>query len=168
MNYASKRWLLVQFVVGITQCGFAQESVKSLIVSLNNPVDEKREMVFALSGTPKYWTQGEHLIIESTSLKGEFALSNVERITFAQAVPTSDIAQTMNDAVALYPNPTTEFITVKGVSNFQSVSLTDLNGRSLSVSQEERSDEVSFNVSALPAATYLLIVDGQTFKFVKR
>lgn len=168
MIYASKRWLLAQLFVGITQFGFTQESVKSLIVSLNNPINGKEEMVFALSGTPKYWTQGEKLIIEGSSLKGEIALSNVERISFAKAVPTSDVTENASEAITLYPNPTTEVIIIKGINASSSISMTDMEGRLLAVAKERESDAIIFNVSALPSATYLLNVDGQTFKFVKR
>lgn len=167
MKYVHKKWLL-GVLVGISQCGFAQESVKSLIVSLNNPDNGKSEMIFALNETPKYWAQGEMLVIENVSLKGEFSLDNVKEITFAKAVPTAGVPLTESNKVSLYPNPTTEVICVKGISHPENITLTDLQGRSLSPIQESAGDVVSFNVSALPAATYLLHIDGQTFKFVKR
>lgn len=168
MNYASKRWLLVPLFVGITQTGFAQESVKSLVVSLNNPINEKREMVFALSGTPKYWRQGENLVVESSSLKGEFALSNVSQINFAFATPTSGLKLIQDESISLFPNPATEMILIKGINQSQSVTLTDLNGRSLPVSKETNGETMTIHVSQLSPSTYVLNIDGQTFKFVKR
>lgn len=168
MNYTSKKWLLVPLFMGITQCGFAQGSVKSLIVSLNNPIDSKKEMVFALSETPKYWTQGENLVVESTSFKGEVALSNVINITFAKATPTADVPPTIGESVALFPNPATEYIQIRGIGQVHTIQLTDLSGKQIAIAPSSGQDMVTINVSALPTATYLLNIDGQTFKFVKR
>ena len=168
MIHTKKGWLLVLLMVGMTQLAFAQISVKSLIVELNNPVNQKTELVFALSETPKYWTQGETLVIKSSSFKGEAELANVKQITFSNAVPTVSVTENLSDPISVFPNPTTEMIFVRGISGTQSVTLTAVSGRTLNILAGGNDGMVSINVSGLAPATYILSVDGQTFKFIKK
>jgi hypothetical protein len=73
------------------------------------------------------------------------------------------------NAVQLYPNPATDILRVEGVA-FNTLQLTDLQGRSLSL--ERAQDVGSIDVSRLPAGIYLLQGrrnDGSFFssKFIK-
>lgn len=163
------KWLLMLLFMGMAHLCLAQQSVKSLIVELNNPVQEKTELVFALSETPKYWTEGGNLIIGCNNFKGEVSIDNVKQITFAKAVPTvSSVIDNVAENVTVYPNPAIETISVRGVNKTQSVTLSDISGRLLNVDMDQEDGEISINVSALTPSTYMLKVDGQTFKFVKK
>ncbi len=167
MIYTKKKWLLVILCIGLSAMCFAQQEVKSLIVELNNPENNKTELVFALSETPKYWMQGETLIVESNTLRGEVSIDNVKEIRFSKAKPSS-VSSIANDDFSIYPNPAVESISVRGFQNPQSVTLTDLSGRLLEVETRQEGDEILFNVSGLAPSTYILGIDGKTFKFVKK
>lgn len=163
------RWLLMLLFVGMAHLCSAQRSVKSLIVELNNPVNDNNELVFALSETPKYWTEGGDLIVENKVFKAEVSIDNVKQITFSKAVPTvSSVTENLADNVSVYPNPAVDKIIVRGINKTQSVKLSDISGRLLALDMDQEDGEISFNVSRLAPSTYILEVDGQTFKFVKK
>lgn len=169
MIHTKKKWLLVMLCIGISSVCFAQREVKSLIVELNNPEHNQTELVFALSETPKYWTQGGKLIVENKSFRGEVSIDNVKEIRFSKAVPTqSSVTSIDADDISVYPNPAVESISVRGIRDPKSVTLTDLSGRLLEVKMNQGDGEISFNVSGLAPSTYILGIDGKTFKFVKK
>lgn len=168
MIYTGKKWLLTILCMGLTSLCWAQQSVKSLIVEFNSPEHNRTELVFALSETPKYWTQGDNLIIESKSLKGEVSIDNVKEIRFAKAHPTSSVSSITANEISVYPNPAIESISIRGIQDPKSVTLTDLSGRLLEVDMTQNDGELFFNVAGLTPSTYILGIDGKTFKFVKK
>lgn len=169
MTHTKKKWLLALLCIGLSSMCFSQTAVKSLIVELNSPQQNTNELVFALSETPKYWTKGGTLIVENKSFRGEVSLDNVKEIRFSMAKPTlSDVASIASDDISVYPNPAVESISVRGIENPQSVTLMDLSGRFLELNMSKEGDEIFFNVSGLAPSTYILGIDGKTFKFVKK
>ena len=169
MTHTTKKWLLALLCIGLSSMCFSQATVKSLIVELNSPQQNKNELVFALSETPKYWTQGETLIVENKSFRGEVSLDNVKEIRFSMAKPNlSSVESIASDDISVYPNPAVESISVRGIENTESVTLTDLSGRLLKLDMDQKGGEIFFNVSGLAPSTYILGIDGKTFKFVKK
>jgi hypothetical protein len=68
----------------------------------------------------------------------------------------------------VYPNPAIESISIRGIQDPKSVTLTDLSGRLLEVDMTQNDGELFFNVAGLTPSTYILGIDGKTFKFVKK
>jgi len=88
---------------------------------------------------------------------------SVDRSTLAVSEVTSK-----KSSLLLFPNPTTDFISLKTDSKINSVSVVDLTGRKLDV----KLDGDKVNVKSLPAGTYLINVETKdgisTEKFIKK
>lgn len=61
--------------------------------------------------------------------------------------------------VILFPNPAYEVITITGLTDDSEVSITDISGRTI-LEQSNISEEVSLDISDIPAGTYLLFING--------
>ncbi len=66
-------------------------------------------------------------------------------------------------SLTLYPNPTTDWVTVKleGNSELTLVKLFDATGKKIEVPNEQRGAEWSFDLQSLPQGTYFLKVETQ-------
>lgn len=94
---------------------------------------------------------------------------------YAVCIPASDLSfdsvteNTPDKEVSVYPNPTSEFVSVQSSEDIQSISLYDVSGKQYAIQLlEDRVD-----VSALPTGTYILYIiyrDGNRLsrKIVKR
>ncbi|MDY5969961.1 MAG: T9SS type A sorting domain-containing protein [Bacteroidales bacterium] len=74
------------------------------------------------------------------------------------------IGEASHDAIAVYPNPATNFVNVKGVESRERVSIADLSGRTL----WRGVAGCGIDVSALPKGVYVLKAKEHTAKIVKK
>ncbi len=65
-------------------------------------------------------------------------------------------------AITIFPNPSSDVITITGLTEDSSIKITDIAGRTVA-EKSNVSDEVSMNVSDYPTGTYILYVsENQT------
>ena len=67
----------------------------------------------------------------------------------------------------IYPNPVTDKIYVSGISDISNVSVYDFNGRKI-LENELSNVNSGIDLSNLPFGVYLLKIQDETFKFVKK
>lgn len=88
--------------------------------------------------------------------------------TTGTVLGTHDISKASKSLVAIYPNPTTDFLSVKSESKINSISVVDVTGKKVNV----KLDGNKVDVRSLPAGTYLINVETKdgisTEKFIKR
>jgi len=96
---------------------------------------------------------------------GKSYLYNVRKITFMAVVPVSEIKQSAG--LQIYPNPTMDALYVTGTNVGETVRVFTLNGR-LVLSGTASDTVLQLPVSGLEAGVYLLQIDTQISKFIKR
>lgn len=74
--------------------------------------------------------------------------------------------------VSLYPNPTEDYLQIRGLADVDAFQLIDVAGRHSTISFERYSEGYRANVKELPSGVYFLRMSGENmlhhFKFVKR
>ncbi|MEQ9299526.1 MAG: cadherin domain-containing protein [Cyclobacteriaceae bacterium] len=70
--------------------------------------------------------------------------------------------------VKFYPNPTIDRMTVEALEPIQQLRIVDMAGRIMTQLAEPVRDRVVIDVSSFQSGMYILIVDHQAFKFMKR
>ena len=90
--------------------------------------------------------------------------SNVRRILFAKSedVPTS-VEESGVAQVYAFPNPVTSMLYIQGIDADASLNVFSLTG-----SLVLQSSGTELNVSELPRGTYLLQIENQVIKFIKK
>ena len=96
--------------------------------------------------------------------KGGEETSNVRRILFSETedVPTS-VEESGVAQVYAFPNPVTSMLYIQGIDSDASLNVFSLTG-----SLVLQSSGTELNVSELPRGTYLLQVENQVIKFIKK
>ncbi len=67
-----------------------------------------------------------------------------------------------------YPNPTVDYMTMEALEPIQQLRIVDMAGRIMTQLTEPIRDRVVIDVSSFPSGMYILVVDHQAFKFMKR
>lgn len=83
----------------------------------------------------------------------------------ASALSVNSFAQE-SDNLEVYPNPTTNFVILKGLNKNQNYKLTDTNGRLVKSGIIERSGRI--NLEGMISGIYFLQVDNKTYKIIKK
>lgn len=132
-----------------------------------NLVVEKRsgaETAQDLAVIGKWVYEGDNLVLldkEGNRLATE-RLSDIKKITFAVSGPVTDLENSNNHTILVYPNPTKGLLMIQGIES-QALRVYDLQGRLLI--QEEGTQ---VDVNHLANGTYLLQIGTQVVRFIKK
>lgn len=89
-------------------------------------------------------------------------VSNVQKIVFADGELAS-VDQTNATSVKIYPNPTTESISIEGLEQGQQVKIYSISGKLAQVSNES-----VINVSSLSNGEYIVVAGQTVAKLIKK
>ncbi|MBR5828064.1 MAG: T9SS type A sorting domain-containing protein [Paludibacteraceae bacterium] len=112
----------------------------------------------------KWVYEGDNLVLldkEGNRLATE-RLSDIKKITFAVSGPVTDLENSNNHTILVYPNPTKGLLLIQGIES-QALRVYDLQGRLLI--QEEGTQ---VDVNHLANGTYLLQIGTQVVRFIKK
>ena len=127
---ANEEALIIYSVSG-TSRGIELNSIRNIDFSTNNSM-----VINVYDGEPVY-----------------FVLSNVEKFLFGDMPPNVNIPQVNNIDLSVYITPQGE-VQITGEVQVLSLTIFDINGRQLM-----SSDSARLNISSLPRAVYLLVVE---------
>lgn len=105
------------------------------------------------------------LISELYGSKAEEPIANIQKITFANYPVGIENANTENEQIFAYPNPTHGEINLYGVDNNASISLYSLDGQQ--IFNNITPPQLSTQFSSLQNGIYILKVNNQTLKICK-
>ena len=126
------------------------------------------EQAQALSTIGYVKVTSDSLFIYSHSdiLLGKNAIKDIRHIRYGEP-NTQDGIDDVNVATCrVYPNPTQDMLIIDG-SNANKALIFDLNGRLLQTTPLY-GEKAMINVTALPRGEYILLLNTQTFKFIKQ
>ena len=102
----------------------------------------------------------------SDMLLGKNAIKDIRHIRYGEPAENTSIDNVNVSTCHIYPNPTQGMLIIDG-SNADKVLIFDLNGRLLQTDPLS-GEKATINVTALPKGEYLLLLNTQTFKFIKQ
>ena len=89
-------------------------------------------------------------------------ISDVRTIVFNTDQPGTGILDLPEDDIRIYPNPAQNILYIES-ANVPEYQIFDVDGRCLL-----KGENSSIDVSMLKTGTYLLLINNQTFKFIKQ
>lgn len=81
---------------------------------------------------------------------------------------TLDINLPGKQEVALYPNPSNDYIHLNGVQLFETIQIIDMNGRIIQSLNNEETDQVQINLHSIESGVYLIRLEGDEGTIHKR
>lgn len=102
----------------------------------------------------------------SDMLLGKNAIKDIRSIRYGETSIATSIDDVNNTTCRIYPNPTQDMLIIDN-SDADKVLIFDLNGRLLQTTSLY-GEKATINVTTLPKGEYLLLLNTQTFKFIKQ
>lgn len=91
------------------------------------------------------------------------AVKSYPAIKFGESSANSGTDDASSRFIMAYPNPVSEYLTISGVEDNASISVVNMQGTEVLKTTGSRVD-----VSNLPTGSYLLVVEGEKMKFIKK
>ena len=126
------------------------------------------EQVKALSAIGYVKVTNDSIFVYSHSdmLLGKNAIKDVRHIRYGEPSTSTDIEDVNVHTCRIYPNPAQNLLIVDNV-NAEKAIIFDLNGRLLQ-SIALIGEKATIDVTALPRGEYILLLNTQSFKFIKQ
>jgi hypothetical protein len=115
----------------------------------------------------KFYFSNGNLIIDQSGVETSIPTNTVRRLELAAiTTPIDNISEWGEDAVFVYPNPTSDKLFFSCKENQEvTVSVFSMNGQLLQSEQMNTSE--SLNVSSLAKGMYIIRINNQNYKFSK-
>ena len=110
----------------------------------------------------------DSLLIYSHSdmLLGKNAIKDIRHIRYGEPNEPTSIDDVNVTSCRIYPNPTQDILIIDNVDS-NNAFIFDLNGHLLQTNPLN-GEKATINVTALPKGDYILLLNTQTFKFIKQ
>ena len=102
----------------------------------------------------------------SDMLLGKNAIKNIRHIRYGEPATVTAIDDVNTASCHIYPNPTQDMLIIDNADSDKAF-IFDLNGRLLQTAAIS-GDHATINVTSLPQGDYILLLNTQTFKFIKQ
>ena len=99
-------------------------------------------------------------------LLGKNAIKDIRHIRYGEPTEVTSIDNVNVSTCRIYPNPTQDMLIIDN-SDADKAFIFDLNGRLLQTTLLY-GEKATINVTALPQGDYILLLNTQTFKFIKQ
>ena len=151
--------LLLLLFVGITA-----KAESSLIVQ--PLIGNEQTQVLSTIGYLKVTSDSLFIYSHSDMLLGKHAIKEIRCIRYGEPDTHESIDNVNVTTCNIYPNPTQEHLIVDN-ANGDNAFIFDVNGKLLQTTAIDGNHAI-INVRALPNGNYLLLINTQTYKFIKQ
>ena len=128
---------------------------------------DEQANAFAQIGYVKVTPDSLFVYSHSDFLLSKIAIKDVRHIRYGEPNEATSIDDVQSATTCrIYPNPTMDRLIIDN-ANCEKVYIFDLNGRLLQTTPID-GDNASVNVTSLPQGDYLLLLNNQTVKFIKK
>lgn len=129
-------------------------------------VGEEQAEVISSIGYVKITSDSLYIYSFSNILLGKNAIKDICNIRYDKQEVATKFIDADVATLRIYPNPTHDMLIIES-ANAEKAFIFDLNGR-LQQSVALFGDKVTINVTSLPKGEYILLLNAQTFKFIKQ
>ena len=127
--------------------------------------DEQAQALSTI-GYVKVTSDSLFIYSHSDMLLGKNAIKDIRYIRYGEPNNQEGIDDVNVTTCRVYPNPTQDMLIIDG-SNADKALIFDLNGRLLQTTPLY-GEKTTINVTTLPQGDYILLLNTQTFKFIKQ
>lgn len=114
----------------------------------------------------KFYFSNGNLVLDQNGVETSIPTNTVRRLELAAISTFNDISEWDEDAIFVYPNPTSDKLFFSCKDNQEvTVSVYSMNGQLLQSEQMNTSE--SLNVSSLAKGMYIIRINNQNYKFSK-
>ena len=135
----------------------------SLIVQPLN--DDERAQALSTIGYVKVTADSLFIYSHSDLLLDKNAIKDVRHIRYGEPAEITSIEDVQVSTCRIYPNPTHDMLIIDG-TNAEKALIFDLNGCLLQATPLY-GEKATVDVTSLPQGDYILLLNSQTFKFIK-
>ena len=133
-------------------------------------IGEEQAKALAEIGYVKLTEDSIFVFSHTDYLFSKAAIKDIRHIRYGEQseTPTGDAdgSSAISSTIYIYPNPTHDMLIISN-ANADNAYIFDLNGRLLQTAALQDGN-ASVNVSSLPNGEYLILLNTQTFKFIKQ
>lgn len=134
--------------------------------SLEIKKTDNSELKASLSSIQKISFSDSDIVINYTSGNTDYvAVNQINKIIFGTISGLNNVYLSQND-ITVYPNPATEFISLKNVTANQKLSIYSVSGVEILTHKINVLDE-KIDINQLKQGIYIIRVDNRTIKFTK-
>lgn len=125
----------------------------------------EQAQVISTIGYVKVTADSLFIYSHSDMLLGKNAIKDIRYIRYGEPNPQEGIDDVIVSTCHIYPNPTQDMLIIDNADSNKAF-IFDLNGRLLQT-VAINGEHATINVTSLPQGDYILLLNTQTFKFIK-
>lgn len=126
---------------------------------------DEQTQALSIVGYVKVTSDSLFVYSHNNMLLGKNAIKDIRQIRYGELTEATSIDNVNITTCRVYPNPTQDMLVIDN-ANTDKALIFDLNGRLLQ-SIAINGDRATINVTALPQGDYILLLNTQTYKFIK-
>lgn len=141
--------------------------LKYMIITMNGGGNS--HISLQLSGKPTLLVQGDLLSVENDAVSmGSINKNAVKHITYSASPELQGIADAKTTELSVSPRVTTASVTVTGLDQDADITLYNAAGTACNAVIDRQADIATVDMSALPKGMYILTINKESFKIVKK
>ena len=140
----------------------AKAEISLIVQPLNG---DERAQALSTIGYVKVTADSLFIYSHSDLQLDKNAIKDVRHIRYGELAEITSIEDVQVSACRIYPNPTQDMLVIDNADSDKAF-IFDLNGRLLQTAAIS-GDHATINVTSLPQGDYILLLNTQTYKFIK-
>lgn len=130
------------------------------------------EVSYALAGVQRIeFNDGQMVVVRKDNTEAPYDIDQLKKLKFAVSVPTKageNISpDTAGSDIAVYPNPTADYLIIKGLQADSKAIVYTMNGKTI-LESVIMADDATVHVESLDKGCYLLMIDNTVVRFIKK
>lgn len=134
--------------------------------------DVKTGTKIRITATPQSGHHLASLLVNGISVNNPHEITVDEDIriiaNFKEGEAPESAERIEQTEVTVFPNPATDFISFKGVESGSEIRIYSMTGQLMLTRNTEKLAESRIDISMLPSAKYIVVINGKSFKISKR
>mgnify|MGYP002623529466 FL=1 len=157
----------IAMLLGGTWAAYATD-LQYMIITMNG--NGNIIIPLPLANTPTLLVQGDLLEVQTTEINMGYINKNaVKHITYSDVAESQGISEhRAQGGVAVDPRVTHATVAITGLGDGAAIGLYDTAGANCNAAIARRGDAATVDMSSLPAGIYILKVNKESFKIVKK
>ena len=125
--------------------------------------------ILPLADKPTLLVQGDLLEVQTTEVNMGFINKNaVKHITYSESAEWQGIVDAKAANLSVSPRVTSATVTVSGLDTEADITLYNAAGKTCNAAIAREADMATVDMSALPKGIYILTINKESFKLVKK
>jgi hypothetical protein len=143
------------------------DDLKYMVITMNG--NGNMRTILPLADTPTLLVQGDLLEVQTAAVNmGNINKNAVKHITYSDTDEWQGIADAKVSGVAVSPRATTATVTITGLNVEADITLYNAAGKACNAAIARQTDMAIVDMTTLPKGIYILTINKESFKLVKK